>query len=177
MLFSSFSLHIYYKEYEEIDMPGYKGHLLGGACAFALVLYLFQDQCESAVTALQWLLCSLAGALFPDIDVKSKGQKYFYWIVLTVLIVLLGMQEYKLLAVCGIASITPMLSKHRGIFHEAWFIAALSAAAWLFISYLYPTQIEAFFYCALFFMIGAFSHLYLDRGWRGLWPKKKFKKF
>ena len=158
-------------------MPGYKGHLIGGLAAFALLLYFMQNQCASTSTAMQWLGCTLAGALFPDIDVKSKGQKYFYWLVLVVLIILSATQQFEMLAACGIISVTPMLCKHRGIFHEMWFVIALPCVVWAAASIAYPRYTEIFFFYALFFVVGALSHLYLDRGWRGIVPKKKFKKF
>lgn len=158
-------------------MPGYKGHVVGGVAAFALLLYVLQHQCTSTTTAMQWLGCTLAGALFPDIDVKSKGQKYFYWIVLCVLILLFAFQQLEMLAACGIVSVTPMLCKHRGIFHELWFVIALPCIVWAAASIAYPQYTETLFFCALFFIVGALSHLYLDRGLRGILPKKKAKKF
>lgn len=157
-------------------MPGYKGHIGGGIIAFALLLYFMQNQCASTSTAMQWLGCTLAGALFPDIDVKSKGQKYFYWIVLCAFILLFAMRQLEMLAACGIISVTPMLCKHRGIFHEMWFVIALPCVVWAAASLAYPRYTETFFFFALFFIIGALSHLYLDRGWRGIIPRKKFKK-
>jgi uncharacterized metal-binding protein len=158
-------------------MPGYKGHLIGGLAAFALLLYFLQNQCATTSIAMQWLGCTLAGALFPDIDVKSKGQKYFYWIVLSALIFLFATQQLEMLAACGIISVTPMLCKHRGIFHEMWFVIALPCVVWGCASMAYPQYTESFFFFALFFVVGALSHLYLDRGIRGIIPKKKFKKF
>lgn len=158
-------------------MPGYKGHIAGGVVAFALALYLLESHCASASTALSWLGCTLAGALFPDIDVKSKGQKYFYWVVFFALIFLFAFGQMEMLAACGIISVTPMLCKHRGIFHEMWFVIALPSVVWAIASLAYPQYTEIFFFYAVFFIIGALSHLYLDRGIRGIIPKKKFKKF
>ncbi len=160
----------------DITVPGYRGHLIGGTAAFALTFYLFQNQCHSSTTAIQWLICALAGALFPDIDVKSKGQKYFYWVVLALLLIFLMAQEFELLAVCGITSIIPMLCKHRGLFHEPWFVVGLPATLWASISIAYPQYTQIVFFYALFFAIGALSHLYLDRGVKGILPRKKFKK-
>lgn len=158
-------------------MPGYKGHIAGGIAVFAFTAYLLQNQCTSSTIAAQWLGCTIAGALFPDIDVKSKGQKYFYWVVLGALILLFAFKQLEILAACGIISITPMLCKHRGIFHEPWFVVAVPCIVWAGASIAYPQYTENLFFCAFFFVIGALSHLYLDRGWRGIVPKKKFKKY
>lgn len=158
-------------------MPGYKGHIVGGVAIFVLLLYMLESKCTTSSTALQWFGCTIAGALFPDIDVKSKGQKYFYWVVLAALMVLILFQKYELLAICGVVSITPMLCKHRGIFHEVWFVIAVPCVSWAALSMAYPRYVESFFFLAIFFIAGALSHLYLDRGLRGILPKKKFKKF
>jgi len=63
-------------------MPNYKGHLAGGVVTYCVVLCALVGTAPSFMTAGEWLLFTLAGALFPDIDIKSKGQKYFYYLVL-----------------------------------------------------------------------------------------------
>jgi hypothetical protein len=63
-------------------MANYKGHLIGGAVAYSIFLFVGRLHNMSFYTVLEWLLFSLAGALFPDIDTKSKGQKLFYWFLL-----------------------------------------------------------------------------------------------
>src|SRR5438309_2217826 len=63
-------------------MPGYKGHLVGGTVAFGLLFFALVGvvvRQPSMLIAGEWLLFALAGSLFPDIDIKSKGQKYFYF--------------------------------------------------------------------------------------------------
>ena len=64
-------------------MPNYKTHLAGGLFAYLLSIYaVITLRTISFALALEWLLFCLLGALFPDVDIKSKGQKIFYWIVL-----------------------------------------------------------------------------------------------
>jgi hypothetical protein len=147
-------------------MPGYKGHLLGGIIIYAIALTLLQDYCASIMVAGQWLLCTICGALFPDIDVKSKGQKYFYWFVLAGFFYLIVREHYGMLAFCSILSVVPMLSRHRGLFHELWFLISLPVIAWFLVAYYWPGYMNTAFFYALFFLIGALSHLFLDRGWR-----------
>src|SRR5579872_6581996 len=104
-------------------MPNYKGHLAGGAFTFALTLLVVNQWYHpSLITSLEWFLCALGGALFPDIDVKSRGQKYFYWIILAVIIGVSLEKRFDLLIAVSICSIIPMLATHRGLFHRLWFI-------------------------------------------------------
>jgi membrane-bound metal-dependent hydrolase YbcI (DUF457 family) len=164
-------------------MPGYKGHLVGGIIAFgllfiALISLIFTQQ-PSHVMIGEWLLCALAGALFPDIDVKSKGQKYFYYVVLVCLAVLAYQQRFQMLTCFSFVMITPMLVKHRGIFHSPRFVIALPLLVWVIIATLLPQRTSQFFVDTLFFIGGALSHLWLDFGTRQflwkLFPRKKKK--
>lgn len=149
-------------------MPGYKGHLAGGCVAYGVTLGLLHGYCTSLMVALCWLLCALAGSLFPDIDVKSKGQKYFYWIILGFFLLLIIGRQFKLLAVSSIASVFPMLVKHRGIFHRAWFVVAAPLVLWTLISTYAPFYSQPSLFAVLFFIAGALSHLWLDMGLKGM---------
>ena len=162
-------------------MPGYKGHLVGGIITFGLILAgllgIFIIQQPSHVMMGEWLLCTLAGALFPDIDVKSKGQKYFYYVVLVGLVILAYQQQFQMLTCFSFVMITPMLVKHRGIFHSPRFVIAVPLIVWIIVAMLLPQQASRFFVDTLFFIGGALSHLWLDFGarqflWR-LFPRRK----
>lgn len=149
-------------------MPGYKGHLAGGVVTYALGLYLLRSHCPSAFVAVQWLGCTLAGALFPDIDVKSKGQKYFYWVVLALFGLFIYQKHYVLLSVASVASVIPMLARHRGVFHRISFIVGLSFGVWLLVHIYAPSLSSKILYYNLFFAAGALSHIMLDFGPRKL---------
>lgn len=162
-------------------MPGYKGHLVGGIIAFgllfvALMNFIFTQQ-PSLLTVGEWLMFALAGALFPDIDVKSKGQKYFYYVVLVCLFVLAYQQQFQMLSCFSFVMVTPMLVRHRGIFHSPRFVIALPLTVWIIIATLLPQRSLQFFVDTLFFIMGALSHLWLDFGtwqfWSKLLPRKK----
>jgi hypothetical protein len=146
-------------------MPNYKGHVLGGMvvygalfCAVASILH------PSLITACEWLLFTLAGALFPDIDIKSKGQKYFYYLIFILLVVLAIHRQFATLACCSFIVITPMLVRHRGIFHSSWFIIAMPIAAWALAACVFPRFSASFFVNTLFFIAGGLSHIALDMG-------------
>jgi membrane-bound metal-dependent hydrolase YbcI (DUF457 family) len=119
----------------------------------------------------------LAGSLFPDIDVKSKGQKYFYYVAFICLFVLAYQQHSQMFTCFSFLMITPMLVKHRGIFHSPRFVIALPLLVWVVVATLLPQRSSQLFVDTLFFIVGALSHLWLDFGtrqflWR-LFPRKK----
>jgi len=150
----------------ELGMPGYKGHLCGGVAVFGLVFYGLHTPQTSMVTALEWLGFTLAGALFPDIDVKSKGQKYFYWVVLGVVLFFIHQQWYELLGVTAVCSVVPMLVQHRGLFHKAWFVVGAPALIYCVLSFYFPAIAQVALYDTFFFVLGALSHLYFDVGFK-----------
>ena len=147
-------------------MPNYKKHLVGGSVAYVILLFLLRSTKPSLITAGEWLIFSLAGSLFPDIDIKSRGQKYFYRIVMLLFILLSVQKQFELLAGCSILAIVPMLVRHRGIFHRWWFIILISMAIWTTISIATPALSRPVFFDLLFFIAGAISHLWLDLGFR-----------
>jgi|SRR5579872_3439636 hypothetical protein len=150
-------------------MPGYKGHLIGGAVAFCITLVIvsYFYQCQPTPIALaEWLGFCLAGSLFPDIDTKSKGQKYFYRGVLLALIFLAYKKQFDILAWVCIVSITPMLVKHRGLFHRIWFLIGMPLLLWYMICIEFPCYRAQLFFDVIFFIAGSLSHVWLDVGLR-----------
>lgn len=146
-------------------MPNYRGHLKGGFGAFALiVLFAMPHYRPSAVTMLEWLLFAIAGSLFPDVDIKSKGQKYFYHIILILFLLLILNQQYQHLAIISIISLMPLLVKHRGIFHTIWFVMLVPLAVWYISTLQWPLLKDALWLDTVFFIAGALSHLFLDKG-------------
>src|SRR5437870_4873105 len=139
-------------------MPGYKGHLVGGVIAFGLLFFgittVFVPE-ASPFTIGEWFLFALAGALFPDIDVKSKGQKYFYYVVLMCLVVLAVRQEFEMLTCFSFIVITPMLARHRGIFHNPRFVIAMPLIVWIIVAMVAPITAKPLLFDTLFFIAGA----------------------
>ena len=148
-------------------MAGYKGHLAGGAVAFAFALVFVTNRFSPTLaTTAEWLFFSLAGSLFPDIDIKSKGQKYFYWFILLLLLSLSFRKRYDLFMGVSIISVFPMLVNHRGIFHRPWFVIGAPLLLWYLISLQFPGMRTIILLDTLFFIAGAVSHLWLDMGFR-----------
>jgi len=147
-------------------MPGYKGHLVGGAVTFGVALYAMQSAgvVFTHVQAAQWFISALAGCLFPDVDVKSKGQNILYKLLLVLLIVLLAYGYHRPFMVVSIAAMVPMIVRHRGLFHRLWFVIGFPAVLSILLVSYYPAYESTIYYNALFFVLGAISHLWLDLG-------------
>ncbi len=147
---------------KESVMANYRGHVAGGCIAYIVLLSFFNHYCSSGFVAVEWFLCTFAGSLFPDIDTKSRGQKYFYWLVLSVLVALIISGRLDLIAIASILIVLPMLVRHRGIFHNFWFIVLMPTAVWFFVGSLIPAISDKLFFDVAFFVGGAISHLWLD---------------
>lgn len=163
-------------------MPGYKGHIAGAAIAWmaALFLTLFVRY-VTGLQALEWGAAALAGGLFPDLDIKSVGQKWLFRILFIISITLVCCQHYKFVAFMLLCSCVPLLVKHRGLMHSLSFITCLSLAAGLALGWRFPSYREVILFDVLFFWLGALSHLVLDgHGVFAPYKKnigKKFKHF
>lgn len=151
-------------------MPGYRAHIF---CA--MLLYSVIVLCIGALVTSGWAivggLCAIiAGALFPDIDIKSKGQHYLYWAYATVLGILLFLHWHQpkrlwidLIICLAIITIAPMLGRHRGITHAPPFITLLGLSFWIIAAGFYPAYTAPFFFYSLCFVLGALSHIWLDK--------------
>jgi len=155
---------------ENFSMPNCRKHLIGGVGAGVVLLIVLQRLQPISLLGLgEGLICALAGSLFPDIDIKSKGQKYFYCVILLVMIVLIIKHQFSLLATCSVMAVVPMLVRHRGIFHRLWFVILFPLTVWYVISLSVPAISEIILFDAFFFIAGSISHLWLDFGfWRML---------
>jgi hypothetical protein len=114
--------------------------------------------------AIEWLLCTLLGALFPDIDTKSAGQKLVYRILFITMLILILRKLWPLVACLSLISLVPPLSRHRGMFHSPWFLIVSTGSMMLLSALLFPKQAHHISINLLFFLMGAFSHLFLDFG-------------
>lgn len=147
-------------------MPNYKGHLIGGTIAFSLLVYYLRGQHPSVLTGIEWYCCTLVGALFPDIDTKSKGQKLFYRIIFSFVVFLLIQMRFRAVAFVSLVALAPLLIRHRGITHSLWFILLLCSALVAYTHVYVPAYAPFVFFDVLFFFVGALSHLWLDLGIR-----------
>lgn len=133
--------------------------------AFLIGLSWLINKCwPTLLLAIEWFLCSLAGSMFPDIDIKSKSQKYWYCSIFVILLAFIGRKKLTTVAYLSVFSFLPLFTNHRGLFHRLWFILSLSVSAWFWLAYLFPEAKNFIFYDIVFFTAGVLSHLYLDMG-------------
>lgn len=148
-------------------MPGYKGHVVGGLVAYAVMLKLVSIYWQpTALMMIEWLLFTMAGCLFPDIDVKSKGQKFSYVLLFLIFVTLLSYGYFELVALLAVGALIPLMSRHRGLFHNIGFISGLVGGAVCAAWYCTSIACRVLIIDALFFMAGVVSHLWLDMGLR-----------
>jgi len=147
-------------------MPGYRAHIGGAGCIYAVLLVFFYKVLFlkiSVFRALEWFLSCILGGLFPDIDIKSKGQGIFYRVVVLFLCILLLKQKLAEFILVSLLSFTPLLVRHRGIFHQPWFVVVVPFTVACVISWYQSISDLAILIDAFFFSAGALSHILLDR--------------
>lgn len=145
-------------------MPNYKGHLVGGIVAFIIVFNFIMVKKVSLLVAFEWLCFTLLGALFPDIDIKSKGQKIFYRILLVAFVLLAFSKCVHLLFLLSFISLIPLIVRHRGLCHEVWFVVGAPLCCGFLLGQFFPSVFWNIVWNVFFFIVGALSHLYLDLG-------------
>jgi membrane-bound metal-dependent hydrolase YbcI (DUF457 family) len=109
-------------------MAGYRGHI-STAVVFGLLLVLglgstsiaaampFEEKALKGVVIV-WL--AVIFSLFPDIDIKSKGQLLYYRLFFLLDLVLLVAGRFEEAALLGFLALLPIISRHRGWTHTLW---------------------------------------------------------
>ena len=145
-------------------MPQYKTHVVVGILVYVAAMYI-----ALFFGPLYWqrkielLVCTLVGALFPDIDTKSKIQRVLYCLLFVILLLLAYTKQYYAATVMGIFACLPLLVHHRSIFHSCIFLVSLGATALYMTQYYYPLSTAAMAYNVAFFLAGALSHIVADK--------------
>jgi membrane-bound metal-dependent hydrolase YbcI (DUF457 family) len=146
-------------------MPNYKGHLAGGAAAFAITLKITTSLWNTP-TITQIPLClgiCMLGSIFPDIDVKSKMQRLFY---IAATFFLMGTIFYQLWALFFVATGLILLIsglQHRTLTHNIFFLISLPALIILYISFKNKDLFGPSLLLYSYFVSGTLSHVILDR--------------
>jgi hypothetical protein len=148
-------------------MANFKGHLIGGLVAYLLIVSIMGFAQISAIKHLQWLGATLAGSIFPDIDVYSKGQRLFLKILGILVLLCLLLKAFIPLIMILVLAILPVVLPHRSLFHDLFFLAFLIGVSALFLVAVMPENSHVIITSSLFFMLGVFSHLLLDKGLKG----------
>lgn len=149
-------------------MPGYRGHLVGGLATFFVIHLLTRATSFDSFTSLKFsvaaLICTLIGALFPDIDTISIGQRILYITLAVTAVGAIFFHNWKLLGLVGLFCAIPLILHHRGIMHSIWFLSTVPLLVFLGISQVVPWHISFSFALYGYFLAGALSHLILDFG-------------
>lgn len=147
-------------------MASGKGHILGGlvfAWIFLAVLSNFFFV-PTATELVMFIGIAVMFSLWPDVDIKSIGQKVFYTIFfITDAILVFYFQDYKAAAYFGLLIILPVLAKHRGWTHSKITAVILPAPLILIPMYTHGGSLASglpFYFAAV---AGYFSHLFFDK--------------
>jgi hypothetical protein len=146
-------------------MSGYRGHLVGGVVTFVIVRHVLIPLTSYSVP--QETVClalTLFGALFPDVDIKSKGQQVFYMLALVIAAMAFTQRAWNSLAWLLLMCFFPLAVVHRGPMHNPY---VLIATPWIIargLQGLFPTIHTLSPMYHMFFIAGALSHLVLDYG-------------
>lgn len=142
----------------------YRGHLVGALVVYAFIVYILGLGSMPVVNHFYWLVAILTGALFPDIDIYSKGQRLFLKLGLLLLIICILLKAYIPLVFVLVFSLLAVFAKHRTWFHNFEFIFTISALIAAVLIYFTPERSQLIGSTWAFFLMGALSHLVLDRG-------------
>ncbi len=151
-------------------MPGYKVHITGsavaGGAAIAAAMALGYSHWTGA-TPLQLgglLGFCILGGLFPDVDTDSKGQNFFYGLLIIVDVALIYHHYYRWAAWLGLLAMLPAIGHHRGWTHTWWAMLVVGSPIIVIpMALLGPNQVSSFLPFYVAFTLGYFSHLLLDR--------------
>jgi hypothetical protein len=139
-------------------------HIVAGLFISLCCIYFFRSHIVTSVDCLILLVSCIAGSLFPDIDIKSKGQKFFYWTMAPLYLVLFSLKQIYLCVFIGIMALLPLVCRHRGLFHSLWFITIFVTLWSVALFQLFPLHTKQVAIGSLFFLVGSMSHLWLDFG-------------
>jgi len=153
-------------------MAGYRKHAsVAALCSLAGVLLCNGNARLIELLSINSLACVIAGTLgglFPDIDIKSKGQQLLYAILIPLLVtVVLAGHIFFTILLSALAIIPPLLP-HRGITHNPLFTVLAPLGGPFLVSVYMPEYGPFALMLYFFFVVGAISHLILDYGISGL---------
>lgn len=146
-------------------MPRYKTHLAGGLTTFFLVLpFVTSSYRYHPEDLVIFLLASLLGSLFPDIDIKSKMQNLFYWGATIILLFALLHQAQITFFIITVSCFLVAIIRHRTITHRVWFLILFPSFIGYCITLFHDSRDHLFIpSLCLFFIAGSLSHVFLDK--------------
>ena len=145
-------------------MASGKGHIKGGILFFIIFMYTIFTYftTPTLIDASIYFVLFIAGALFPDTDIKSIAQKSFYLMFFLFDVFLIFIGKIDIAAYFGVVIILPLLGKHRGWTHSipAMFLIPSPFLLYpIYVSQSFDFSGGPYYACAV---TGYFSHLVLD---------------
>lgn len=146
-------------------MAGYKGHSVGAVVLLLVAMHYFGNTFHNPdlIDIILYGAIALMFGLWPDVDIKSKGQKIFYSIFFVTDLYLIINQEFEIAAYFGLIIILPILARHRGWTHTLTAMILIPLPILLYPMYDsgLATLAGLPYYAAA--VTGYFSHLLLDK--------------
>lgn len=109
-------------------MAGYRGHIgIGVVTGIVVAAAVAISPLGASLAPAQQIVRSVlvvwlatVFSLFPDIDIKSKGQLLFYRLLFVLDGALMASGLFREAALLGLLALVPILSRHRGWTHTVW---------------------------------------------------------
>jgi len=146
-------------------MANFKGHLTGGIITSSILAgsYLYFYNIKTAIIG---FVTSLIFSLYPDMDIKSKSQKYLviFFILFGGYIFIYEYDSIRMLLIMWLI-ITPLLFKHRGYNHSLLNMLWLMFIWWGLIHSYFPIN-QDMYISNIAVAVGFSTHLLLDKHWK-----------
>lgn len=148
-------------------MPNYKTHLMAGVLSFALIMKTTSMYMPTFNLPIEYLplafFLSLVGSIFPDIDVPSKMQKWFFITSIGGILITLLAKQHILFTILGTSIVFVAFLTHRTITHKPVFLLLLGLLPTLYVCYKLPQYASRGFALYIYFSTGCLSHILLDK--------------
>ena len=147
-------------------MASGKRHIIGGFVFFWMFLAILSNFffVPSVMEIIIFSAIAVMFSLWPDVDIKSLGQRVFYTIFfVTDVVLIFYFKDYKAAAFFGLLIILPVLAKHRGWTHSKITAVLLPTPLILVPMYAYGGTLAEglpYYFAAV---TGYFSHLFFDK--------------
>jgi membrane-bound metal-dependent hydrolase YbcI (DUF457 family) len=107
-------------------MASHRGHISIALCFGVALLFVLGSTAAAAampmprraLTAVGTLWTGVIFALFPDVDIKSRGQMLFYRLFIGLDVLLIATGQFAVAAYFGLLALLPIVSRHRGWTHS-----------------------------------------------------------
>ena len=131
-------------------MGNWKTHLVAGSIGYLILIYLYKIQLTDS---LLYFAIILFFSLFPDVDTKSKIQKWLSSFFFLIELFYILTEQYFECALIGIFVTSWLIFPHRKLYHNMVFLLSLN----FIIYFLFGDAI------AIAVSVGWISHLFADK--------------